>query len=62
MERGTVKFYYEDKGYGFIKSESGHEVFVRADGLLDQITENDVVTFDLMNGEKGLLAVNVKLT
>lgn len=62
MSNGTVKFFNDSKGYGFIKDEeSGKEYFVHVTGLVDEITENDEVTFDLQEGRKGLNAVNVKL-
>ncbi len=62
MHKGTVKFFNESKGFGFIKDEdSQKEYFVHSSGLNDTITENDKVTFDLENGKKGLNAVNVKL-
>ena len=62
MNTGTVKFYNESKGYGFIKDESTQkEYFVHASGLIDKIRENDNVVYDLQEGKKGLNAVNVKL-
>ena len=62
MKTGTVKFFNEDKGFGFIKdSESTKEYFVHSNGLKDSIRENDEVTYDLEEGKKGLNAVNVKL-
>ncbi len=61
MEKGTVKFFNDAKGFGFIKSESGKEVFVHSSGLVDKIRENDNVTFDITEGKKGPSAVNVKL-
>lgn len=62
MNNGTVKFFNESKGYGFIKdSESSNEYFVHANDLKDSIQENDEVTFELKEGRKGLNAVNVKL-
>jgi CspA family cold shock protein len=62
MNKGTVKFFNESKGFGFIKEEdSTKEYFVHSSGLHDIITQNDKVTFDLENGKKGLNAVNVKL-
>lgn len=61
MKKGTVKFFNELKGFGFIKdSESDKEYFVHASGLVDQIKEGDVVSFELQEGKKGLNAVNVK--
>ncbi len=61
MYKGTVKFFNETKGYGFIKdSDSGKEYFVHVSGLIDRIQENDEVTFDLAEGKKGTNAVNVK--
>jgi CspA family cold shock protein len=62
MKSGKVKFFNESKGYGFIKdNESEKEYFVHASGLVDEIREEDDVTFDLQEGKKGLNAVNVKL-
>ncbi len=62
MSKGTVKFFNETKGFGFIKEEdTDKEYFVHVSGLLDQVNENDEVTFDLQDGKKGLSAVNVKL-
>jgi CspA family cold shock protein len=62
MSNGTVKFFNETKGFGFIKdSDSPKEYFVHSSGLKDRIKENDVVSFDLEEGKKGLMAVNVKL-
>jgi len=61
MNKGTVKFYNESKGFGFIKdSNSSKEYFVHSSGLKDSIRENDEVTFDLEEGKKGLNAVNVR--
>jgi CspA family cold shock protein len=62
MSKGTVKFYNEFKGVGFIKEEdTSKEYFVHSSGLKDRIKENDVVTFDLEQGKKDLNAVNVRL-
>lgn len=61
MNKGTVKFFNETKGFGFIKEEeSNKEYFVHVSGLVDQVKENDEVTFELEEGRKGLMAVNVK--
>lgn len=61
MNNGTVKFYNDLKGFGFIKeTNSDQEYFVHASGLVDEIRENDEVSFDLQEGRKGLNAVNVK--
>lgn len=64
MSTGTVKFFNETKGFGFIKEdESGKEYFVHVTGLNgSKIRENDSVTFDIQEGKKGLNAVNVKLS
>ena len=59
--QGTVKFFNEEKGFGFIKhDDSNKETFVHANGLIDQIEANDKVVFDVQEGRKGLNAVNVK--
>ena len=53
MKSGKVKFFNESKGYGFIKdNESEKEYFVHASGLVDEIREEDDVTFDLQEGKK----------
>lgn len=61
MKNGTVKFFNETKGFGFIKTEDGQEVFVHATGLKQEIKENDKVVFEVEQGKKGLNAVNVSL-
>ncbi len=62
MNTGTVKFYNDLKGYGFVKDkETSEEYFVHSSGLKDNIRENDEVTFDLEDGRKGKSAVNVRL-
>ena len=62
MKTGKVKFFNESKGFGFIKdNESDKEYFVHVSGLVDQIREDDEVTYELQEGRKGLNAVNVKL-
>ena len=59
---GTVKFFSEDKGFGFIKHDNSNmETFVHVSGLIDQIKEGDRVEFNLQNGKKGMNAVDVKL-
>ena len=61
MNNGTVKFFNESKGFGFIvDDESKTEYFVHVTGLIDEINEGDVVEFELQEGRKGLNAVNVK--
>lgn len=61
MEIGTVKFFNESKGYGFIVSdETKKEVFVHHSGLIDKVRENDKVEYEVTEGRKGLNAVNVK--
>lgn len=61
MQTGTVKFFNETKGFGFIKSSDGQEFFVHITGLKAgvKIKENDAVTFDVEDGKKGPMAVNV---
>ena len=60
MNTGTVKFFNEAKGFGFIQEENTNaEHFVHVSGLIDEIRENDNVQFDLTEGKKGLNAVNV---
>lgn len=59
--RGTVKFFNASKGYGFIKAETGEEIFVHVSGLVDDIREGDDVTFETKDGRKGLNAVDVRI-
>lgn len=58
--QGSVKFYNESKGFGFVVTENGEEVFVHASGLVDKIKQNDRVEFEITQGKKGPNAVNVK--
>ena len=62
MNKGTVKFFNDSKGFGFITEEgSNKEHFVHVSGLIDDIREGDAVEFDLKEGRKGLNAVNVRI-
>ncbi|WP_258097208.1 cold-shock protein [Marinoscillum pacificum] len=62
MQEGTVKFFNESKGFGFIKpADQGDDIFVHSSGLVDEIRENDRVKFDLEKGRKGMNAVNVEV-
>jgi len=63
MFKGKVKWYDETKGFGFIKSESGEDIFVHRTGLLDshEVLETDQeVIFEVKQGDKGLVAYDVK--
>ncbi|MBC7893100.1 MAG: cold shock domain-containing protein [Sphingobacteriaceae bacterium] len=62
MQTGTVKFFNESKGFGFIvDDETGQDIFVHVTGLGGTtIRQNDKVSFEVVNGKKGLNAVNVK--
>ena len=64
MTTGTVKWFKDDKGYGFIAGEDGVEVFVhfsaiQAEGF-KSLTEGQKVTYDVQQGPKGLQAANVR--
>ena len=62
MSVGTVKFFNNAKGIGFITPESGDkDVFVHSNNLIDNITEGDKVSFDVESTEKGPSAINVKI-
>ncbi len=61
MQEGTVKFFNETKGFGFIKPENGEDIFVHSSGLIDEVRESDRVSFDVQDGRKGLNAINVKV-
>ncbi|MBF0597748.1 cold-shock protein [Faecalibacter rhinopitheci] len=61
MQEGTVKFFNEAKGFGFITVQStGNEIFVHTSNLIDDIRENDKVSFNVEQGQKGMMATNVK--
>ena len=61
-KEGTVKFFNNTKGFGFISiKDSDEEIFVHKSNLIDYIKENDSVTFEVEKGEKGLSAVKVRL-
>ncbi len=63
MADGTVKWFNERKGYGFIEQEEGPDVFVHHSGIngsgFKTLREGDKVTFDVEQGNKGPSAVNV---
>lgn len=62
MKEGTVKFFNNSKGFGFISpTDSREDIYVHESGLVDEIRENDRVSFDLAEGKKGMNAVNVKV-
>lgn len=62
MSTGTVKFFNETKGFGFIQPDAGgKDIFVHANGLNETITEGDQVTFEVEEGRKGLNAINVSV-
>jgi CspA family cold shock protein len=61
MNTGTVKFFNESKGFGFIIEDgSNQEFFTHVSGLIDDIREGDQVEFELQEGRKGMNAVNVR--
>ena len=63
MFKGTVKFYNEAKGYGFIVEEGTNQnVFVHVTGLVDKVRDGDAVTFETKRGKKGMTAVNVRVS
>jgi CspA family cold shock protein len=61
MAQGKVKFFNEQKGFGFITGKDGKDIFVHVSGLIDEVRENDDVSYDMKEGKKGLNAVNVQL-
>ncbi len=61
MNKGTVKFFNDAKGFGFITGENGQDVFVHVSALREEIRENDQVAYDTQEGKRGLNAINVVL-
>ena len=62
MKEGTVKFFNQSKGFGFITdNNTKEEIFVHVSGLIDNIQENDKVQFETQQGKKGINAVNVEV-
>lgn len=62
MQKGTVKFFNNSKGFGFIiPDEGGRDVFVHKNGLIDEIADGEKVSYDVQESQKGLNAINVKI-
>ena len=62
MSNGTVKFFNDAKGFGFITPEDGSkDVFVHANSLIDEIREGDKVSYEVEESEKGLNAIDVRV-
>jgi len=62
MNEGTVKFFNNTKGFGFINSaDQGEDIFVHESGLIDEIRENDRVEYETAQGRKGINAINVRV-
>lgn len=63
MAKGIVKWYNEMKGFGFIESENGEDIFVHRSGLINPyngIQQGDKVDFETKQGDRGMVAVSVK--
>lgn len=62
IKKGTVTFFNDSKGYGFIKNTTSNEsIFVHANNLLEEIKENNLVSYEVEMGQKGPTAVRVKI-
>ena len=62
MSTGKVKFFNQQKGFGFIvDDETSKEVFVHVTGLIDKIKDDDLVTFEVVEDRRGPKAINVKM-
>lgn len=62
MSTGKIKFFNESKGFGFIKdNETDQEFFVHVSGLKQPVQQNDEVEYEVAEGKKGLMAINVKI-
>ena len=64
MEKGTVKWFNDSKGFGFIEKESGGDIFVHHTGIISEgyrtLTDGAKVEFDIENTDKGPRAISVK--
>lgn len=63
MTKGKVKWYNETKGFGFIESENGEDIFVHRTGIINAyngLQPEQEVVFEIKQGEKGLMAINVE--
>lgn len=60
MKKGTVKFFNQNKGFGFVNEEGGKDYFVHVTGVAEQIKDGDSVEFELEEDQKGMRAVNVR--
>lgn len=65
METGVIKWYDKEKGYGFISGENGRDVFVHHSQIKEKGSDKDLnegedVTYDVVEGERGLQAINVQ--
>ncbi|MFP4288042.1 MAG: cold-shock protein [Bacteroidota bacterium] len=61
METGTIKFFNEKKGYGFIVDDkSQKDVFVHHTGLVDRVANDERVSFEIAEDKKGVKAINVQ--
>ena len=63
MKKGKVKWYDQSKGFGFIESDSGEDIFVHRTGLVREfggLEQDEQVSFDVKQGDKGPVAFNVK--
>jgi len=62
MQEGTVKFFNDTKGFGFITpANGGQDIFVHVSGLVNDVRDNDKVTYEVQSGKKGLNAINVRV-
>ena len=62
MHLGTIKFYLDNKGFGFITEDgTGNEIFFHSSGLIDKVRKGDEITYEIGEGNKGPTAINIKL-
>jgi cold shock CspA family protein len=62
VRKGKVAFFNSSKGFGFIRDlQTDEKIFVHLNGLIDEIVEENIVTFEIVKGPKGPMAINVRL-
>jgi|Deesub1362A_J573_1020465.scaffolds.fasta_scaffold00064_104 CspA family cold shock protein len=60
MKRGAIKWFDENKGFGFIETDQGEEIFFHRSGLKESVLPGDIVFFRVVRADRGLKAVDIR--